>query len=168
MTDQLELIVGMYVNAMEADQRYKDIRSAHLKRELHVIDAVVIEKDAKGKVTFREEDDLEGREGRSIGAIVGGLLGLALGPGGVVGAAIGVGLGAAAGAITGGAAAGIIDSGIKDKHFKGVIDALEPTSSALMLVIENKHLDEVKPLLHAPQAKLKRFSLSVSINEELE
>jgi uncharacterized membrane protein len=168
MSDQLELVVGIYVNAREADERYNELRKAHLKKDIHLIDAVVLEKDKDGNVTVNEEDDLEGREGRNIGAIVGGLVGLAMGPGGLLGAAIGAGLGAAAGAVTGGAAAGMIDSGIKNKHFKGIIDALEPTSSALMVVIESDHLDKIKPMMRAPQSKLKRYRLALNISEEIE
>ncbi len=168
MNEQLEMIVALYIHPKEADARYQEMRAAHIRNELHAIDAGVLVKDKDGKTTVQEEDDLEGREGRQIGVIFGGLLGLALGPGGgIVGAAVGAGLGAAVGAMTGGAVAGAIDSGIKNSTFKQILDVMPPSSSALVVVAAAKYRDQIVRIINAPQAKMKRYAMELAVGQEI-
>lgn len=167
MNEQLEMIVALYVHPKEADARYQELRAAHIRNELHAVDAGVLVKDKDGKTSIQEEDDLEGREGRQIGLIFGGLLGLALGPAGAVGAVIGAGIGSVAGMVTGGLAAGAIDSGIKNSTFKQILDVMPPSSSALVVVSAAKYRQSVVHIIDAPQAKMKRYSMNLSVGEEI-
>ena len=168
MKDTLEMIVAVYVNAMEADQQYKTLRAAHLRGDLHVIDAAVLVKDKDGNTRIEEEDDLEVGEGTRLGAIIGGILGLAFGSlGGPLGAAIGGSVGMAAGGATGGATAGAYDAGVDNQHFKRILQAMTPSSSALVLVAEPKYRKKLIKSINMPQATLKRYALDVAISEEI-
>jgi uncharacterized membrane protein len=166
MNEQLEMIVVLYVHPKEADARYQELRASHIRNELHAVDAGVLVKDEHGKATIQEEDDLEGREGRQIGLIVGGLLGLALGPAGLAGL-VGAGVSSIAGAIAGGLTAGAIDSGIKNSTFQQILDSMPPSSSALVVVSAAKYRQSVVHIIDAPQAKMKRYAMNLSIGEEI-
>lgn len=166
MHDPIEMLVGIYKNKLEGQDIYDKLRAMHLKGEVHIIDLAVMEKAKDGTARFEERDDLEGREGRRIGAVIGGLIGLAMGPGGgIAGAALGTAIGVAAGSVAGGAAAGAIDSGIKDSHFKSNIASIEPTSSAVLVIAEAEYLKPVKAAMDAFNAQIKRYRMQMSVSE---
>lgn len=167
MHEQLELIAALYVNAKEADSRYQELRAAHIKKDLHVVDAGVITRDADGKVRVIEENDLDGRQGRHVGMVFGALLGLALGPKGLIGAAIGTGIGTIAGALTGNAVASAIDTGIKNHTFQQITDVMPPSSSALVVVAAAKYRDSVVRIINAPKAQIKRYSVEMNVGQEI-
>lgn len=166
MNEQLEMIVALYVHPKEADARYQELRAAHIRNELHAVDAGVLVKDKSGKTSIQEEDDLEGREGRQIGLVFGGLLGMALGPAGLAGL-VGAGVSSIAGAVVGGLGAGAIDSGIKNSTFQQILDVMPPSSSALVVVSAAKYRQSVVHIIDAPQAKMKRYAMNLSIGEEI-
>ena len=148
---------------------YNDIHKAEevrlqlwkLQREylLDLEDAVVVVKDAKGKVKLHQAFDLT-----SAGAISGGFWGALIGliflnP--LLGLAVGASAGAVSGALT--------DVGIKDDFMKELGATLTPGSSSLFVLLRNataapdKVLEELKgtggtilktSLSHEDEAKL--------------
>ena len=166
MNEQLEMIVALYVHPKEAGARYQELRAAHIRNELHTVDAGILVKDKSGKTSIQEEDDLEGREGRQIGFVFGGLLGLAIGPAGLAGM-VGAGLSSIAGAAAGGITAGAIDSGIKDSTFQQILDVMPRSSSALVVVAAAKYRQSIVHIINAPQAKMKRYAMNLSIGQEI-
>ncbi|GAB4518157.1 MAG: hypothetical protein OHK0046_25560 [Anaerolineae bacterium] len=164
----LEMVVALYQNSLEADRAFGDLYSLHLKNEIHLIDAAVMEKDADGDTNIKELTDLSPSEGRGYGALVGALLGLVGGPiGGVAGAAVGAFVGAAGGALIGGFAARKIDSGIENEDLKQILAMLSNGSSAIMVVAERQHIARIMPIVEAFNADIHRYDLSVSINQKL-
>lgn len=168
MSAPIELIVATYINGLEANRAMNELREMHNKNEIHLIDAGVMVKDKNGKTSITEMYDPRKAQGRNIGAVVGGLLGLLLGPkGSIAGAAIGAGLGAATGAFTGGITAEIVDSGIENKYLQTVVNKLEPTSSALMILVEDDWADKVLQVVDAYEADVDMFTVQLSIGDKI-
>lgn len=158
MNTPLDLIVATYVNALEAERARKDL---HPYRK-YITDLAIVTKDEAGDIFIDDRDDLEGNEGARLGAVVGGVFGLALGPGGLIGTAIATTLGAVGGAVAGKIGAELVDTGINDLTLKNLVASLEPTSSAMVLIVEEEHAEEVLEIMGAPEAKIQRFDVTLT------
>jgi uncharacterized membrane protein len=101
--------------------------------------AVVAEKNAAGQLSHREIGDVSGRQGAKFGLAAGALLSL-LGPVGLI-------AGAVAGGVTGGLAARAIDAGVPNASLRGIAPLIKDGGSALILQVEQAHLDRVLELL---------------------
>ena len=96
-----------------------------------ILNAALAVKDEDGKTHIYETGDVYPRRGALFGALVGGSFGLLGGPVGMV-------VGALAGAFTGHTAAGRIDMGFSDSYLEELIQSLEPGTSAVVALVENK------------------------------
>jgi uncharacterized membrane protein len=122
-------------------------------------DAVVVTRDAKGKVQLHQALNLAAT-GAVSGAFWGTLVGLLfLNP--LLGAAVGAGAGAVSGSLT--------DLGISDKFMKDLGTAFQPGSSALFVLVKkstpDKVLEALKP--YAGKGKVLQTSLTKDKEEEL-
>jgi uncharacterized membrane protein len=152
------LVVIDYENEVRAEE----VRLALLKMQkeylVDLIDAVIVVRDAKGKVKLRQMYDLT-----AFGAISGGFWGALIGLI-FLNPLFGFALGAAAGAISG----ALRDVGIDDKFMKQLGETLKPDSAALCVLVRHvtsdKVLEEVKKfggtliktnLSHENEAKLR-------------
>jgi uncharacterized membrane protein/sporulation protein YlmC with PRC-barrel domain len=127
----VELIAKVYDDldgASEAMEFVKDLQKQHV---LKILNAAVVVKDEDGNVSLEEKGDVDAKHGRLFGAVTGGLIGLVGGPVGVV-------VGALAGAGVGGLAANWIDMGFSDQFLNELKERLEPGSSALIILVEDK------------------------------
>ena len=134
---EIELIVLVFDEPGKGDEVLQFLKE--LKRERNIVairNSAVLVKDEDGQVSIKEAQDVDARHGRLFGAITGGLVGLAAGPVGVV-------VGAAAGAAVGGLAADRIDTGFSNKYLKDLEKHLQPSSSALIALVENEWVGEV-------------------------
>ena len=102
---------------------------------IELIDAVVVVRDTEGKVTYEETADPSGKRWAKRGAIAGGLVGL-LFPASII-----------AGAVVGGAAGGlwgkVRDKGFKDEDLKAIGDGLEPGTSAIIAVAQDRVVEKL-------------------------
>lgn len=118
----------------------KDVRDALKKwassHEIKVVNAAVVEKDQKGHTSVHQDQDVRAGQGTVFGAVVGGIIGLLGGPAGVV-------AGAAAGAATGGVTAATVNFGFSRKDLDDIRANLNPGSSALVTLIEDRWTDDV-------------------------
>lgn len=162
MYTPLDLIVVTYVNALEAERARGDLH----KYRKHIVDLAIVTKDKNNDIFIDERDDLEGSEGAKLGALAGGIFGMILGPGGLIGTAIAATLGAVGGAFAGKIGAELVDTGLNDLTLKNIVNALEPTSSALVLIVAEEYGDEVIEILGAPQADIKRFDVNLNFAEK--
>ena len=127
------LVVIDYENEVRAEE----VRLALLKMQkeylVDLIDAVIIVRDAKGKVKLRQLFDLT-LPGAISGGFWGALIGLLF-----LNPLFGFALGAAAGAISG----ALRDVGIDDNFMKSLGETLKPDSAALCVLIRQMTADKV-------------------------
>jgi len=162
MRTPIDLVVAKYIHEMEAERARDELKIY----DKQIVDLAIVVKDKDGKITIEDRDDLEGRDGRNMGALIGGLVGLAFGPGGLLGAALGIGLGMASGVVTGKIVADNVDTGIKDETLRKLTHDLEPTSSAILLVLDESIGDDVIEILEAHKADIKRYDLNLKFDEK--
>jgi len=121
-----------------------------------VLNAAMLVKDADGKTSLKELEDVGASHGALFGAVTGGIIGLVGGP-------IGVVVGAAAGAATGGIAARKIDMGFPDEYLQKLQDRLRPDSSAIVALVKKEGTDKVTAVLSTFKGQL----LQQEVTEEL-
>lgn len=133
------LVVIGYENEIKAEE----VRLALLKMEkeylIDLIDAVVVVRDAQGKVRLRQMQNLT-----AAGAASGGFWGMLIGML-FLNPLFGFAIGATAGAVSG----ALSDVGIDDKFMKNLAEALTPGSAALCVLVRqmtaDKVIEEIQP-----------------------
>jgi uncharacterized membrane protein len=139
MSDEqnLMLYVAAYSDAASAKQDFEALKAAE-GDDLAVVAAVVMSRDADGKVDVLEKGD--GTTG--AGAVIGGGIGLVVGlfaPPLLAATAIGAGIGALLGHLT---------KKHEEKDLGVELDEyLPPNSSAVVVIIDDKYLDGVEKAL---------------------
>jgi uncharacterized membrane protein len=133
----LALYVAAYSEADAAEQDFQSLKDAE-GDDLDVVAAVVMSRDADGKVDVLEHGD----ETTAAGAVMGGGVGLVVGlfaPPLLAATAIGAGIGAVLGHFT---------KKHEEKELGVELDEYFPAnSSAVVVVIDNKYLDRVSDAL---------------------
>jgi uncharacterized membrane protein len=127
-TGEAELVTLVFPAPDRAEQALSLAKERVASGKLSPIDAAVLTKSGTGKVSYRQEHDVSGGRGAAVGAIAGSVTGLLGGP-------IGVAIGAAAGGAVGGAAGRWIDTGVPDRYLDDLGRALQPGSSALVVLV---------------------------------
>ncbi len=136
--DNLVLVVGAYSDAEAAADDFKTLKAGQDAGEYQVVGAVVMNRDASGKVDVQEYGD--GRTGG--GAVLGGSAGLVVGlfaPPLLAATAIGAGIGAGIGALN--------KRHSEKKLGVEVEEYLPPGSSAVVAVVEDVWADRVENAL---------------------
>lgn len=160
MIGPIELIVAAFSDESKAAAVLKDLKKLEKDGVILLVNAAVMVKDEKGKVSIKETEDISGGKGALFGAIAGGLIGLLGGPVGVI-------IGAAAGAATGGVAASKIDMGFPNDTLKELDDSLTPGTSAILALIQHQWVDTVVSELEKAGAKLFRQALKEELATQL-
>jgi len=153
------LIVIGFHNESDAFQMRAELVKLQSQYLIEMEDAVVVTRDAKGKVQLHQSTNLTAA-GAMGGAFWGMLIGLLfLNP--LLGAAIGAGGGALSGKLS--------DIGINDKFMKELGATLTPGSSALFVLVRkstpDKVLDALKPF--AGKGRIIQTSLTKDKEDEL-
>jgi uncharacterized membrane protein len=125
------LVYAVYDGQDTATQVFKTMKSAQSATGERIESYAVVSKDLKGKVQVRDQ---RGRDA-GVGAILGGVIGLVGGP---VGVAAGATAGGAAGYLTGNAV------GIPRDQVENMKQSLTPDSSALVVVLEDRWVQDVE------------------------
>jgi len=157
----IELIVAAFNDPDKAEEVLKDLKKLEKDGVINLVNAAVIIKDAKGKGSFKETQDVGTGKGALFGAIAGGLVGLLGGPVGVV-------IGAAAGAATGGVTAHKIDMGFPDDTLKELEDTLKPNTSAILALIRHEWVERLVEELQKYNATLFRQELKEDLLAQLD
>src|SRR5664279_2364480 len=152
MTDnQVQLFVAAFDNEAQAGLALKDFKAMDREGSIDLIDAVVMVHKTDGKVHFEETADPSGKKWAKRGAIAGGLVGLIFPPSII------------AGALVGGAGGGvwgkIRDKGFKDADLKAIGESLDPGTSAIIAIAEDKVLERLETGLEGYN-KIARHALS--------
>jgi uncharacterized membrane protein len=125
-----ELVVTMFDGEDAASAAYQALRQLEQNGAIAVLDAATLVKHADGASEIKDTQDVDARHGASFGVISGALIGLI--GGGPAGALIG----SVAGAATGAASASLIDFGFPKADLQALDEQLAPSSSALVVLVE--------------------------------
>lgn len=158
--EAIELILAVFPAEPQAGEALDDLKQREEDGAIRLFNAAAISKDPNSRTSVREDQDLSSGRGSLFGALVGALVGLLGGPAGAV-------VGAAAGAATGGLVAGKTDLGFEDAFLDELKGALQPGSSALLLLVEERWSDGVAGVLELSGAKLYRHAVRKAVIEQL-
>ena len=134
------LIYAVYDGQDTATQVFKTMRSAQGDTGERIESYAVVSKDLKGKVKVRDQR----KRDAGVGAVLGGVIGLVGGP---IGVAAGATAGGAVGYLTGNAV------GIPRDKVESMKQALIPDSSALVVVLDDRWVQDVDRDLRQAQAR---------------
>ncbi|HMD12370.1 MAG TPA: hypothetical protein VKG90_08550, partial [Marmoricola sp.] len=85
----LQVFVATFSDEVQAASALQDFRAMDREGSIELIDAVVVVRDAEGKVRYEETADPSGKRWAKRGAIAGGLVGLLFPPSIIAGAVVG-------------------------------------------------------------------------------
>jgi uncharacterized membrane protein len=131
----LQVFVATFSDETQAASALQDFRAMDRDGSIELIDAVVVVRDAEGKVRYEETADPSGKRWAKRGAIAGGLVGLLFPPSIIAGAVIG----GAGGGLWG----KVRDKGFKDDDLKAIGDSLEPGTSAIIAVAQDQVVERL-------------------------
>lgn len=155
----IQLVIAAFQDEKGADQALDELKAAKWAGLIGIKDAAVIRKDKESKLHIKETGDMGGGKGAVIGGVVGAIVGLAAGP---------VGVAALAGGALGGLAAKLRDGGFPDARLKEIGEALQPSTSAIVAVVEHKWVKELEKELAAEAQKVVTESVKADIAQQLE
>jgi uncharacterized membrane protein len=153
MDTPLELIVSVYNSQGTASDVLAQLKKMADDKYLEIRNAAVLVKDEDGHVHLKDDEDVGAGAGALFGAITGGLIGLLGGPAGAV-------VGAVAGAATGGVTASIIDMGYSNDQLKELQASMPANSSALIVLVQHKWIEDLVKELEKSRGKLFRHELT--------
>jgi len=153
MSNLVVVVFGDETTAFEMRTELVKMQKNYL---IEMEDAVVVTKDANGKVQLHQAVNLT-----AAGAVGGGFWGTLVGliffnP--LLGAAVGAGAGALSGVLS--------DIGVNDKMMKDVAQSFQPGTSALFVLIRKATTDKVLDGLKQFAGKGKVFQTSLSKDTE--
>jgi len=138
MGDNLVLYVATYMDPSAADSDYQTLKSAESSDDFKIEGSVVVNRDEAGKVDVKETGGGEVGRGALIGGGVGAIVGL-FAPPFLLATAVGAGIGAIAGEIS---------KKHEDKELGVDLEEYLPEgSSAILVVMDDKYLDNVQAAL---------------------
>jgi uncharacterized membrane protein len=153
-----DLIVIGYDTEHKAMETRAELIKMQKEYLIQMEDAVVVTKDAEGKVKLHQAVNLTAA-GAVGGTFWGTLIGmLFLNP--LLGAAVGAGAGAISGKLA--------DIGINDKFMKELAEAFQPNTSALFVLVKKVTPDKVLERLKGHGGKVLQTSLTKDKEEELQ
>ena len=160
-----QLVVLGFDGLSAADEVLNKLRSLKAQHLLDLEDAVVVERDADGKVHMKQAVNLT-RLGATSGGLSGALWGtlvglLFLNP--LAGMVIGASAGAGAGALSG----SLMDYGVNDEFVKQLSATIPNNSSALFVLVRDVTMDKVTAELKAWNPRVLNTSLSTEQEAKL-
>ena len=137
-SENLVLVVGSYTDAGAAADDFKALKESQESGEYEIVGAVVMNRDANGKVDVEEHGDHVVAGGTTLGAIGGLVVGL-FAPPLLAATVIGAGIGALLGELT--------KKHEEKKLGVDVEEYLPKGSSAVVAVVDDKWADKVEAAL---------------------
>jgi uncharacterized membrane protein len=134
------LVYAVYDSENGAKDAFNAMKQSQKEGVIHIDSFAVISKDAKGKVHVQSTQ----KRGAKAGAVIGALIGVLGGP---VGAAVGAGAGGGLGYLTGEAV------GIPQEDINAIKSSLQPSTSAVVAVVDERWVADLERSLNEAQAK---------------
>jgi uncharacterized membrane protein len=132
----IQVFIATFDNEFQAKQALKDFQAMDKEGSIELIDGAVIVRGADGKVKFEETADPSGKKWAKRGAIAGGVVGLIFPPSLLASAVVGGGAGGIWGKIR--------DKGFKDEDLKAVGESMEPGTSAIIAIAEDRVIERLE------------------------
>ena len=132
----IQIFVATFDNELQGKQALEDFQAMDKEGSIELIDAAVIVRQADGKVKFEETADPSGKKWAKRGAIAGGVVGLIFPPSLIASAVVGGGAGGIWGKIR--------DKGFKDEDLKAVGEEMQPGTSAIIAVAEDRVIERLE------------------------
>jgi len=159
--DVTELVAVVFDTPDGAEKALKDLKRAEKEKVIGIINAAILKKDEKGKISYHETAETKDLRNKSlIGGGTGALLGLLGGPGGwlittVVGAAIG------------GMISAFTDKGIPNEDLKDLANTLNTNTSTIVALVEHKWVNDLIDAFADYTAEVVKYELSEEISASL-
>jgi uncharacterized membrane protein len=153
-----ELLAIVFRGETRAQEVLDAVNQLHHEGVVDLHNAALLTRDGAGKISIHESNDFTAAQGTVGGAVLGGVIGLLRGK--LLGGAL---LGGGAGYL----ASKLLDLGFDDDFLKAIGDTLTPDSSALVLAIEFKQLDEALRVLDPYHGHIIRQTLPVEQAQKL-
>jgi uncharacterized membrane protein len=153
--DPAMLIVASFEDETIAEKTMFDLKMDKRGRLFEFQDLALVNRDEENKIHIKETGDMSGGKGALYGGAIGVIVGLLAGP-------IGAAIGGAAGAVVGGITAKKIDAGIPDERLLEFAAALQPGTSVILAVVEQRWFEDVRMRLEEAGGNV----LSEKLNEE--
>jgi uncharacterized membrane protein len=135
------LLVGVFNSENGAMDAFKELKEVQKTNKIEIDSYAVVSKNAKGRVSVHDTQQRDSRWGAVAGGVVGLLV---MGP---VGAAAGAGAGGLTGWLTGKSV------GLPQQDIDNIKAALEPNTSAVVAVVDNKWVADVEKSLRKQATK---------------
>lgn len=160
-----DLVCLAFKDVDMADHFLNELRGLEKEHVLELEDACVVVRDGDGKIHLKQSINLVAvgaTRGASFGMLMGTLVGiLFMNP---LAGLLGGGLyGAWSGALKG----RLMDYGLNDEFIKSLGSTIEPSSSAVFLLVRKAVEDKIMPRLSQYEAKVLKTSLSDEQEEKL-
>jgi uncharacterized membrane protein len=134
------LVYAVYDGEDTAMQAFKTMKSGQMSTGERIESYAIVSKDLKGKVTVRDQR----KRDAGVGAVLGGIIGLVGGP---LGVTAGATAGGSVGYLTGDAV------GIPRDKVESMKTSLTPNSSALVVVLEDRWVQDVQRDMNQAHAR---------------
>jgi uncharacterized membrane protein len=157
------LVVVAYPEQEKAKEVLKQLKALHAEGIISIVNAAVMVKNDKGKVSISETGDTDAKGGAIIGGITAGLIAL-FNPIG----ALGVMALTAGGAGVGALITHFMDLGFPQEDLKELSESLTPGSSALIALVEHTWVDQLTEALEQYAGRLYKRSIKADIASQLE
>jgi uncharacterized membrane protein len=132
----IQIFIATFGNETEAKEALAEFKWMDREGSIELIDAAVIVRGTDGKVRFEETADPSGKKWAKRGAIAGGVVGLIFPPSLIASAIVGGGAGGIWGKIR--------DKGFKDEDLKAVGEEMDPGTSAIIAIAEDRMIERLE------------------------
>jgi uncharacterized membrane protein len=149
-----DLFVLTFDSPTGAEAMLKTLKDLQSDNFIELLDAVIVTKDAKGKVELSQPLAVGPGKGAAFGALTGAIVGMLGGPGGAI-------VGLISGAVTGGATAAAWEADLPQDDIKAMaVDELRPGQSALLVYVDQVWIDQIEQTAKDVAANIARHVVS--------
>lgn len=145
-----DLVAIRFADQSRAEEALRKAGEAQKQHLIDLADAVIVSRDANGKVSLKQSFNTTAA-GAASGGLWGTLIGLVF-----LNPLLGLAVGAASGALSG----YMTDFGINDDMMKKMGEKLQPGESALFVLVRKSTPDRVIPVLRSLEGEVFHTSLS--------
>lgn len=156
------LVVVAYPEEGKAKEVLKQLKALQSQGLISIVNAAVMVKNEKGKVSISETGDTDAKGGAIIGGIAAGLIAL-FNPIGALGVIAMTAGGAGVGALI----THFMDLGFPQEDLKDLSESLTPGSSAIIALVEHTWVDALADALEQYAGKLYKRSIKANIADQL-